>query len=588
MDRRYAGTGVFDDNGDSGGGGGGGWQEDEEERIFGMISSDDDGSNNNNNFGGGGYAMRGGAASAEHVPASRYFNTAAATAASAQAEREADPLATELRLPRSGAPSQELYDFLSLWRRRAVARLDREDKTRAEWLRMCRFLAHPMNGLISSRRYGKGKAGRSRMTYRATMPEKAFAQEIFRRVAEHWEERPGELFVLPPSFAKTVRYKEETLTLSGLTAFIARIFFPEGRPSFENIPERRTASNYLRKNGRVAQSGGRNACAGAGSNHGTRVHNEIETIVKWMNESKDLNACNLIMQRLPGGLDFCTLRLLKFLDATGRVPIRSEHVVCDPALLIGSPIDLICWQCEGFGRLPGCQFVELKTGYECGPFERPVPSDKKMQYLTALDDTPYMRAVLQMISLCIFAAQRYDGYVSEEQCIIHISPRRGEVREYGMPGWVEDEKNAILMYQCMNAYVPVAHRIRVCSGMKFPTQFSAPSSVPATELAATAAAAAGLYAGGYSADDWSFISERHLTGEANFEEGAEEEADGYDSDRGSPQEADGDEEMGYNSSDADEAEFAVPSQPHRHVRWGQQQHAEPESMSDWRTCTLSA
>lgn len=418
-----------------------------------------------------------------------------------------------LELPRSGAPNQELYDFLTLWRTRCINRLNQVDKSSSEWQRMNRFFDCAAAKRISQRSYGRH--GGFRFTMPCEMPCKPYDREIMRLVEQHWATKPDEIFRLPAAFEKRVRYEEIQLALSGLTGIIHEAFWPDGRPSFDDIPMRKAMYRQVLKQGKAQQRLGLNACTEAGAQHGSRLAHEMELLVNWMVNDAHVSAFSFVMQRLSQGLDFCTLRLLVFLDKTGRVPLKSEFKLGDPLTAIGTPVDLICWQCAGFDptRRVGCHFMEIKSGYECGPFEMNVPGDKFMQYLTGLYDTPYMRAVIQMTFMCAIAAHRYEGYVAEEQTIIHVAPRLGAVREYGMPGWVEDEKNCAFIYECVMAYVSVAHRKRVCSGLKVPRQFIGQNSAPPAEMAAVAAGAAGFISVS-DADDWSFLSERHLQGMA--------------------------------------------------------------------------
>lgn len=428
-----------------------------------------------------------------------------------------------LRMPRHGGPHQALYDFLQEWRANCLERLEQADKQSDEWQRMTRFLHHDVNKQVSVVNYGNRRtgAGGQRFALTCSVPQKGFEQEVMALVERHFRERPEEVFELPAALKRRIRYQDVRLPLRGVTKVLHEAFWPEGRPSFEDIPARRNMAAEARRRGRNNERAQVNACANAGKHHGTRVHQQVEACVRWMFDSVDVSAFSFVKQRLPTGVDFCALRVLMYLDSVGCVPISPEHFVADHLTLMGTPIDLVCWQCEGFSeeRRVGCHFIEMKTGYECGPFADMVPGDRTMQYLTGLFDTPYMRAVIQMVVACIFVAQRYDGYVTEEQSVLHVAPRAGCVTEYGMPGWVEDEKNAAFIYECLMPYIPVAHRVRVCSGMIVPRQFIGDSSPLATDMAATAAVAAG-FADQQSADDWSFLSEEHLVGTAKQYEAA--------------------------------------------------------------------
>lgn len=240
---------------------------------------------------------------------------------------------------------------------------------------------------------------------------------------------------------KKAKYVKERVSMRGITTCLPKIFWPNSTADYRDVPARR---NY-----RPPESDGAKAtkCAGNGWMHGSRVHREVDQISKRMMEENG-QGVDSYFQRLEAEgktIDPCTERFFRKLYQTRRVPVLTEFYIYDPVMHICTPIDMICLQISESFEI-SVQFIELKTGYS-GPFTSVVDGDRRMaNSMASRHDTPYQRAVLQLLITAIISDQMY-GFRPDRCYIAHISKYGGKkITFHPLPMWcdIKDNRDAVV------------------------------------------------------------------------------------------------------------------------------------------------
>ena len=236
---------------------------------------------------------------------------------------------------------------------------------------------------------------------------------------------------------KKAKYVKERVSMRGITTCLPKVFWPNSAPDYGDVPARR---NY-----RPPESDGakvKKKCQEKGCTHGSRIHREVDRISKRMMEENG-QGVDAYFRRLEAegkSIDPCTERFFRKLHKSRRVPVLTEFYIHDPIIQICTPIDMICLQISESFEI-SVQFIELKTGYS-GPFASVVSGDRRMaNSMASRHDTPYQRAVLQLLVTAIISDQRCD--FRPDRCYVaHISKYGGrKVTFYPLPIWCDIKAN---------------------------------------------------------------------------------------------------------------------------------------------------
>ena len=402
----------------------------------------------------------------------------AATAPSPHPGRQGGAELPALVLPPNGQANEATFQFLLVSKMRVVALMDQQDKSDPQYKEMMRFLAEArrLREQIKSNVYGT--AGERSMSLPARIPTEQYQEIVLRLTTAHQRgPRCNEPFVLPPKLRKEIQWMDIMIKHDGICARNKQTFYPEGHPTFSDIDSRKKAYNACySRNKRMAERVAKGhacpipGCTKAGPVHGTQVIRQFEQWVEWVWRGGGQTAIQFMLTVICGEMDYCTMALIVYMDMTGRIPQECEVLVSDLATKIITPIDVVVWQCPGFAppdkQPPGCHFIEVKSGFACGDFVNAMPGDRTMQHLENLYDTPYMRAVLQLVGPMIFAQQRAAKYVPQAGFVFHMDQLNGMVHEDLLPPWVQDPIYITWMYKCMIAHTSYDHLMLIMRGLQ--------------------------------------------------------------------------------------------------------------------------
>lgn len=263
----------------------------------------------------------------------------------------------------------------------------------------------------------------------------------------------------------TTQSGRENARFTGVTNRMRTALWADNDSRFMDIPARaRDRSSF------------RGTCGCYGEKHGTRVHRQVQEIVtNYLSHQVDVSEyVHTLYANRQQSLDPCTITVFKILKAARLVPMACEFPIYDEALAVATQIDMVCVTDRGAGV-----FVELKTGYH-GPFATAVEGDKNLSLrlpnmaihdravLVPVKDTPFIRAVAQMVLMMIFAQIRSD-YAPRKGCIIHISKDPSQASQlYELPAMFTTSPHAALarklLYQKMAESTPKAARGRLKRG----------------------------------------------------------------------------------------------------------------------------
>ena len=206
----------------------------------------------------------------------------------------------------------------------------------------------------------------------------------------------------------------KTAVLRGLTRVLGTLFWSEGdglgaAASAMKRFARRRARASVPKWDRALQA--RPAAPPRtpgphGAVRGTLVHAQIHDLVSLDKHS--------FRRRNGGRAHPWTHYLMKELLKRGRLPIAAEFIVWDDAMRIGTAIDLVAVD-EATGTI---EFYEVKTGYGRGEWTR--SSGRMRGLLSAMDDTPLNRALIQVLSGTLLAVRGHRIYARIACWVAHV------------------------------------------------------------------------------------------------------------------------------------------------------------------------
>jgi hypothetical protein len=246
------------------------------------------------------------------------------------------------------------------------------------------------------------------------------------------------------------------------------LFWGTHSSTFDNIPGR--TSEDLPQNQRSEYA---STCHGTGCIHGNYVHQQWRDIMNYLRAGRGITISQYLVDFPSKRIDPCVIRLMKILDAMDCIPWRSEFPIFDEFAYLGTMIDLICWRVpihRGNYKNQCSVYLELKTGYDFGPFKTELPTDKDMLNLplwqeAPIKDTPYHRAALQMLVTLLILQQRY-GYLPDVPGIIHLSSRKGMADFFPMPDWSFDPAIRKHVYKVLSLTMPKICFDRINKGAK--------------------------------------------------------------------------------------------------------------------------
>jgi hypothetical protein len=210
--------------------------------------------------------------------------------------------------------------------------------------------------------------------------------------------------------------RETKLKCSGITSFLRSVFW-KGHPiTFSD-------SDPAPETGAV--------CRLLGKEHGTKVHAQINSIVKTLQQGKTL--CAWLRENPLRILDPCTVRILaSLISQHGLYPLASEVIIIDRTALCYTSVDLVCRAANGARVL-----VEVKTGGRGSKFADHLETDVPLTgCMDQYPDTPLNRAALQVVLSRVMLQQRY-GYDMASR-IVHVAPKTGVVSLHRLPEWAND------------------------------------------------------------------------------------------------------------------------------------------------------
>ena len=252
----------------------------------------------------------------------------------------------------------------------------------------------------------------------------------------------------------------------GITRRLRESMWPNNSSRYADVPSRAADKSSFNTK-----------CQCYGEKHGSRVHNQVQEIVNnYLIHERDLKEyVHSLYKNRQQTLDPCVITVFKILKAARLVPLCSEFPIFDEAIGVATQIDMVCVSDRGAGV-----FIELKTGYP-GPFATATEDDRNMDLhlpnmaflnsvvMMPVKDTPFMRAVLQLVDTMLITQVRY-GYSPRKGYILHIS--KNEERQpshlYELPAIFTTSPHSALarklVYQRLATTTPKACRKRLKRG----------------------------------------------------------------------------------------------------------------------------
>jgi len=232
-------------------------------------------------------------------------------------------------------------------------------------------------------------------------------------------------FVENESIERYSHYRVNNKVMGGLTETLKNTFFnskgdiqkankkQEGKNDFVEKPRKKTK----KKISSLCKKGG------SGHEHGKIVHRELEKLINLFHSKEPGKNMLNIFRSISNDpddddyLDGCTLEILNFLVRANLYPLASELNTYHEELEIATEIDLVCL-CTRTGKIA---FVEIKTGRKTyNDFYNPPSPPKFRGQISDLNDTPCMRACLQLLICLIIWKQKY-GVVPYMAFVLFVS-----------------------------------------------------------------------------------------------------------------------------------------------------------------------
>lgn len=230
-----------------------------------------------------------------------------------------------------------------------------------------------------------------------------------------------------------------TVSLSGLTDKLGKCFYPTGCPLFTNIESRKRTPPGQQRHSFMR------TCGIASKEHGTRVHEQLDAFVKWINGPTIRANSDGFIVRQANAIDPCLLRVLSTLQTAGLYPVASEVTLVCTTTATFTQADIIVYDLSVEGQL-GIGMVELKTGSGgTGDFKTPAHDDIAMHgCMSNTKDTPYMRAAVQLLMCLLFAVIHYKCKFTRA-CVLHVPKDSSKAPVlYGLPAMFLEPNSTVV------------------------------------------------------------------------------------------------------------------------------------------------
>lgn len=247
---------------------------------------------------------------------------------------------------------------------------------------------------------------------------------------------------------------DKNLTYDGITKPMKQAFWT----SFAAPPVRTKVDPCTK----AATTKAANGCygGGKGKNHGTRVHQDFERLVKVIRGELRKKNGDMVV----GEVDPCAYRILTSLINRKIVPFYSEFVIFDEFSGLATAIDYLAWDTVNNTLIA----VEIKTGHigqsdyaaVCGNAHFREPHD-------VIPDSPLNRAATQLLMSMLIISRRY-GVQIDHAIVVRPLSTSNKVQLYDMPEWTKDHARQERMYAHLRAFVTSganARRITKRTGM---------------------------------------------------------------------------------------------------------------------------
>jgi hypothetical protein len=233
------------------------------------------------------------------------------------------------------------------------------------------------------------------------------------------------------------------LPYQGLTKRLRELFWPDT----EEDPRRRDPAEHKRRSVLAGPTAMRQhkgtqkrECSRWGSDHGTRVHGELESFTNCLRELGTEKGTALF-NRKHADPDPCTVYLVDYCARHQWLPLAAEFMLWDEVARVATSADLLVMDCRA-NRLV---LVELKTGYEDEEYG-PLPSDPTFcAPLDRLTNCPLNRHQLQLLAMCLMLRRRYNLAI-DEACVLRVCPKLGAILHVPMCDWARDKQYQDLFY----------------------------------------------------------------------------------------------------------------------------------------------
>lgn len=217
------------------------------------------------------------------------------------------------------------------------------------------------------------------------------------------------------TFRVTIDGKSEPYT--GLTHRLHDLFYP----NTEEDPFKRNKEDMKRR--RVRGAFLKKVCGTSGSQHGSKVHDQIRKFTASFIKRKT-------KIKLPARLDQCTIRILMAFVKEKWIPVISERAIFNEDWGVATAIDLVVYEMKS----RSLTLIELKTGYENEVYGELSSDDRMKSPLNTVVNCPLNRHLLQVMAMLLMIRNKY-GMCMDRAKILRSCARSRKVVLIGLPEW---------------------------------------------------------------------------------------------------------------------------------------------------------